>query len=410
MSDLARNALGSLLSGVGDPLDLRPDLMPTRPARGILGVLVRLGAGAPVEAIREALAGELDAEEVACELSACLTADWSATVEGYKATVKGLEREAAARRVKHGALDIVARLDAGETPDQVAGALSDLVAFTRPEAAAEVEPIGANVHELFLGTDSEAVPLGIRAIEPLKVVAGELCVLAARPGVGKSALLGTVALAAARAEWNVLLLSLEMPARQIRQRLLSGLTGVPLPRIMRPEGTELVPLVPQLAALPIGIRDAVGGDTLTVERIGAIVRGYRRRVEGNLVVLVDYLQLIRSRDRFERRHELIGHVCRELKAVALRESVPLIVAAQLNRLVEQRGKDARPVMSDLAESGDIEKNADQIVFVHRAIGESATHLGVAKYRMGACFGADVEYLGERCLFVDRDAVVRDDWQ
>ena len=86
-----------------------------------------------MEAIREALAGEHDAEEVACELSACLTADWSATVEGYKATVKGLEREAAARRVKHGALDIVARLDAGETPDKVAGALSDLVAFTRPD-------------------------------------------------------------------------------------------------------------------------------------------------------------------------------------------------------------------------------------------------------------------------------------
>jgi replicative DNA helicase len=198
-------------------------------------------------------------------------------------------------------------------------------------------------------------------------------------------------------------MSLEMPNLQIRQRLLAAHSGVPLPRIMRPEGTELLPHVDALATLPIGLRDAVGGDTLTVERIGAIVHGYKRKGDTALplLVVVDYLQLVRSRERFERRHELVGHVMRELKAIALREGVPIVVGAQVSRNAEQRGKESRPIMADLAESSDIEKNADKIVLMHRPMGEADTDLIVAKDRMGETFLCDATFVGPLCLFTDR---------
>jgi replicative DNA helicase len=411
MSDLARNALGSLLTGCGDPLSLAPNLLPTRAARGILGVLVRLGPGQSAEVIRDALAGEVDGADLEAELEACYGAEVCFTPEAFNATVRALERERRQQRLKALAGQIVTRIDEGDTPEMLAHVAQELKDLTAPRVGDDVEPIGANVHELFTGSDSVSVPFGLEALAPLRVCPGELCVVASRPGVGKSAMLGNVALAAARADWRVLLLSLEMPAKQLRQRFLSALSGIPLERVMRPQGTELLPHIERMAKLPIGIRDAVGGEVLTVEGVGSSVHAYRRKEpDRNMVVLVDYLQLIRTRDRYERRHELIGHVCRELKAVSLRSNVPVIAAAQLGRMVEQRGKEAEPVMSDLAESGDIEKNADQILFLHRKFGEADTTLKVAKYRMGETFSAHADFDGPHCVFVDRPGITRDEWQ
>jgi replicative DNA helicase len=155
----------------------------------------------------------------------------------------------------------------------------------------------------------------------------------------------------------------------------------------------------------------VGGETLNVERMVAIVHGYRRKHAGDkLLVVVDYLQLVRSRERFERRHELVGHVCRELKAMALREGVPVLAAAQVSRMAEQRGKEARPIMSDLSESSDIEKNADKILLLHRQRGDSQAEIIVAKDRVGETFDADVTFNGPLCLFEDEALTTREEWQ
>jgi replicative DNA helicase len=83
--------------------------------------------------------------------------------------------------------------------------------------------------------------------------------------------------------------------------------------------------------------------------------------------------------------------------------VPVIVAAQLNRAVETRGKEARPQMSDLAESSDIEKNADQILLLHRDRSDSfdAAWVKVEKNRHGATGAEECRYNGPLCLFQDR---------
>jgi len=409
LPDYARKALGSLLTGCGDPHSLPADHLPTRAARAILGVLVRLGTGQPAEVIEHELAGLVDVAELQSELAACMT-DFCMSDSAFKATLASLDRERRSARLKSLALALAAKLDGGEPPESAAQAIADMAEVSRTRVADDVEAIGDNVHELFMSSDATCVPLGLQALSRVKTAVGQMLVIGARPSRGKTAMLGTVALAAAAGGWRVLFLSLEMTAVQIRQRLLAGHGRINLNSILEPRGTELLPAIERLSALPVGIRDAVGGETLNIERLIAIVHGYRRKHPGKLVVMVDYLQLITSRAKFDRRHELVGHVCRELKALALRESVVVVAAAQLSRLAEQRGKEAKPIMSDLSDSSDIEKNADKILFIHRQRGESSTELIMEKDRFGEAFDADVTFNGPLCLFEDDPGTVREDWQ
>ena len=412
MADTARRVLGTLLQGLGDPLAVDPSALPLKPQRAILGVLARVGAGASLDAVKNELAGEVEEAVVEGEVIACMSADTVFSDGAFKALVARLNREKAASTIRLGALELVAKLDEGATPEGVAPLVNRLLEATRPEVGDEVESIGDNAHELFLGNDKASVPTGLNGLADLKIVPGNLTVLAARPGFGKTALLGTMTLAAARGGWRVLFLSLEMPAKQIRQRLLAGFSGIPLHAIMNPQDTSMVPALTEMGQLPIGIRDAVAGDTLTVERIAALVHAYRTKYpDERLAVFVDYLQLVRTRGNHERRHELLGHVCRELKATALREGVPMIVAAQVGRGVEQRGKEAKPQLSDLRESGEIENTADQVLLVHRdSMMDRRALIAVAKYRMGAPFVAEADFDGEVCQFRDPVGFIRDDWQ
>jgi replicative DNA helicase len=82
----------------------------------------------------------------------------------------------------------------------------------------------------------------------------------------------------------------------------------------------------------------------------------------------------------------------------------------VGRGAEQRGKDARPQLSDLRESGDIENTADQVVLMHREMGDRGAAVAVAKNRMGKPFACEVDFLGEFCLFSDPVAITREDWQ
>jgi replicative DNA helicase len=356
-------------------------------------------------------AGRVDQREVEAEYDLAVASDTPYSDGGFADLVGLMRMESQRADLRRVALSVVERIGEGETPEQVAPLVSRMHELTRPRVADEVQAIGDNMHELFTGNDADAVPLGLECLHDLRVVPGNLTVLAARPGGGKTAMLGTITLAASRQGWRCLFFSLEMPGKQIRQRLLSGFARVPLTEVVNPQDASLVPHANRMGELPIGIRDAVAGDTLTVERIVNTVRAYRlRHPNENMAVFVDYLQLVKSREAHDRRHELIGHVCRELKACALRERVPMIVGAQVGRGAEQRGKDAKPQLSDLRESGDIENTADQVVLMHREMGERSAAVAVAKNRMGRPFACDVDFIGELCLFADPVAITRADWQ
>lgn len=105
---------------------------------------------------------------------------------------------------------------------------------------------------------------------------------------------------------------------------------------------------------------------LTILELRAKAR--RMKQEYNIdMVIVDYLQLIRVQENFERRDLEVAYVSRSLKALAKELDIPVVACAQLNRGIEQRGKERRPQLSDLRESGAIEQDADVVIFVHRPI-------------------------------------------
>ena len=205
----------------------------------------------------------------------------------------------------------------------------------------------------------------------------DLIVLAARPGVGKTAMaLNIAANCALRRKLNVAVFSLEMSAVSLVRRLLAAEARINLRRLSRgllSRSTErggraeasdwqrLVEAADHLADAPLWIDDTAGLSVLEL-------RGKARRLameHGLDLVIVDYLQLMASGTRFENRTQEVSAISRGLKAVAKQLDVPLIAVSQLSRNPERRGADARPQLSDLRESGSIEQDADVVIFISR---------------------------------------------
>ncbi|MCA8938223.1 MAG: replicative DNA helicase, partial [Planctomycetes bacterium] len=205
---------------------------------------------------------------------------------------------------------------------------------------------------------------------------GELIVLAARPGHGKTALALNIAehiaISADRREHKksggggCAVFSLEMRASELVSRMLCSLAGVSLRDVRNgnlSQGDEnnLRDATERLAQSPLFIDDSF---TISMAEIRAKCRRLKERYDIECV-MVDYIQLI-SGDSGVDRHELIGRYSRGLKALARELNVPVFALSQLNRQIEQRrGVQQRPMLSDLRESGSIEQDADMVMFIQR---------------------------------------------
>lgn len=193
----------------------------------------------------------------------------------------------------------------------------------------------------------------------------DLIILAARPGVGKTSLLLTMALKAAEKGKLVAVFSLEMSAEQLVQRMISSLSHVDAQKLrignLQEEDLPRVEeAIGHLADLPIYIDDT---PALTPLQLRSKCR--RLHSEHGLdMVYVDYLQLMTSDLRTENRVQEVSYLSRMLKALARELNTPVLTASQLSRAVEQR-QDRRPVLSDLRESGSIEQDADVVMFIYR---------------------------------------------
>lgn len=218
-----------------------------------------------------------------------------------------------------------------------------------------------------------------------------LYVGAARPGQGKTGLMVTIALHNARREGKrVLIFSLEMSAVQLTHRFLSQITGIPVDclisgRLKENEWPIYTNAVEELSTLPITVID------MAAMKIGNVRQLARQEMVKNPYDLLcfDYIQLGEPDSKGERRQVDVGQVSRGLKAIAKEMDVPVFAAAQLNRAMEQRA-DKRPVLSDLREAGDIENDADAVIFIYRpdqyekdSDKQNAAELIVAKHRNGA---------------------------
>lgn len=197
---------------------------------------------------------------------------------------------------------------------------------------------------------------------------GDLIIVAGRPGMGKTAFALCVAMNACMVRREpVVFFSLEMPKEQLANRLLCSEARVDAGKLRtgnlsRDDWPRLAGAAGTLSELPIWLDDTPG---MTLMELRAKTRRLKSE-HGLSLIVIDYLQLMRSGVRNDSREQEISEISRSLKALAKELELPIIALSQLNRGVESRGnKDKRPQISDLRESGAIEQDADTIIFIYR---------------------------------------------
>ncbi|MDQ0068296.1 replicative DNA helicase [Variovorax boronicumulans] len=241
--------------------------------------------------------------------------------------------------------------------------------------------------------------------------AGQLVIIGARPGMGKTAIADTIGVNVALHQGlPVGKFSMEMQNHEGGQRALSNVGRIPLHALRRPErmGDEswsrLTRAVETLRGIPFFSNDKGG---LNINQLRAKARALKRR-HGLKLLIVDYLQLMSGTDPRAPRTYQLEEASRGLKALAKELSVPVIALVQVNRGVEKE-QDPMPRMSDIKDCGAIEQDADIIVFLHRPIVVSPdlspewkhyAKASVAKQRGGRTGLLDLLYVGENTRFAD----------
>jgi replicative DNA helicase len=194
----------------------------------------------------------------------------------------------------------------------------------------------------------------------------ELVVVAARPSMGKTAFCLNVAANAAAESHGVAIFSLEMSKESLVQRMLTATARVDSHRVRQgslrdSDFTQLARAAGLLQTYQIWI-----DDTPSITLLEMRSKARRLKIDNDLkLVIVDYLQLMRSPEYSENRVQEISDISRSLKALARELEIPVIALSQLSRASEQRGGERKPILSDLRDSGAIEQDADLVIFIHR---------------------------------------------
>lgn len=241
----------------------------------------------------------------------------------------------------------------------------------RPIAYATAEAILATERAHRGETEGKPIKTGLidldRKIGGLRQSA--LSIVAARPGMGKTAFGIGLTLAAARAGVSVELVSVEMPARAIANRMLAAVSGLESENLMDGilsdgDAGLLIEAKREIDALPIRVVDSVLTSASAI-RLWCMDIARRRRDTQTLVV-VDYLQLLRAPEHLDgaKKHERVEAISGILRDAAKESGIAICALAQLSRAVETR-TNPRPMLSDLAESGAIEKDATLVMMLHR---------------------------------------------
>lgn len=246
-----------------------------------------------------------------------------------------------------------------------------------------------------------------------------LIIIAARPGMGKTAFaLSAARNAAVLGGKGVAVFSLEMEAVELVTRLISAEAQIPGEKLkngrLEPyEWEQLNHKVSQLNQSKMYIDDT---PSLSMFQLRAKCRRLKAQ-HGIDLVVVDYLQLMKADDSSKagNREQEISYISRSLKSLAKELSIPVIALAQLNREADKRGGSKGPILSDLRESGSIEQDADMVLFIHRpeyygvsetADGQSTRGLAqliVAKHRNGPMGDAWVRFKHEYAAFTNIEA-------
>ena len=218
------------------------------------------------------------------------------------------------------------------------------------------------------GGRASGVPTGFVELDDVTngLHPGQMVIVAARPGVGKSTLaLDFLRSCSIKHQMASVIFSLEMSKSEIVMRLLSAEAKIKLAdmrsgRMSDDDWRRLARRMSEISEAPMYIDDS---PNLTMMEIRAKARRLRQKSELKLIV-VDYLQLMTSGKKFESRQQEVSEFSRSLKLLAKELQVPVVALSQLNRSPEQR-TDKKPMLSDLRESGAIEQDSDIVILLHR---------------------------------------------
>ena len=239
----------------------------------------------------------------------------------------------------------------------------------------------------------------------------DLILIAARPGMGKTAFALNIALHGAKVSGKaVAVFQLEMSKEQLASRFLSSEALIESQKLRTGELEEedwmkIARATKVLAKTQLYVDD---NPAITVAEIKAKCR----RLGDNLgLIVIDYLQLMQSGKRSDNRTQEIAEISRAMKIMAKELNVPVVCLSQLSRAVEQRGGEKRPILSDLRESGAIEQDADIVLFIYRddyynedSEKKNIAEIIVAKNRHGATKTVELQWIGQYTTFTNQDRV------
>ncbi|HEX5017550.1 MAG TPA: replicative DNA helicase [Actinomycetes bacterium] len=385
-------------------------------------ILDLYGRGEPADAITVSSEltkrGELGRVGGAPYLHTLISSVPTAANAGYYARIVS-ERAILRRLVEAGTrITQMGYADTGEVDDVVDRAQAEIYSVTERRTSEDYLPLA----EIMEGTLDEieangsrggtmvGVPTGFTDLDSLTngLHPGQLVVVAARPGLGKSTLGLDFARAASISHGlTSVIFSLEMTRNEITMRLLSAEARVGLHHMRTgslgdDDWTKLARKMSEVASAPLFIDDS---PNMTMMEIRAKCRRLKQRHDLKLVI-VDYLQLMSSGKRVESRQQEVAEFSRALKLLAKELEVPVVALSQLNRGPEQR-TDKKPMLADLRESGSIEQDSDLVLLLHRedAYERESPRAGeadfiVAKHRNGPTATVTVAFQGHYSRFVD----------
>ena len=386
-------------------------------------------SGVPVDALtlKEHLKQSGDIESVGGEAAIDLLAGAVPAVSNVRHYAKIVTENAMLRRLLRVTYEIQATVHTHEAPprelvDIAERSILEVAHDDRRKDFRSIEDLLQveieKLHELSrVGTPITGTPTGFDDLDVITggFQPGNLIILAARPSMGKSALMANFAENAALLHNKpVALFSLEMSEGELAQRFIASqvpIKGDDLRKGKVPESRwpSIITASNRLAASPLYIDDS---SDLSVLDVRAKARRLAQQHDGGLgLVLIDYLQLMRAGGSSDNRVEQIGQISRGLKTLARELEVPVIALSQLNRGVEQR-HDKKPVLSDLRESGSIEQDADLVMFIYRdeyydqeSEREGIADLIIAKHRNGGLATIELTFQKQYPRFL---SIARDD--
>ena len=251
----------------------------------------------------------------------------------------------------------------------------------------------------------------------------DMIVVAARPGMGKTAFVLSMARnVAVDYKHPVAIFSLEMSSIQLVNRLISGEAEIPAEDIRRgnfskSEFEQFFERTKSLSEAPIYIDDT---PALSIFELRAKSRRLKQQ-HGVQLIIIDYLQLMSSGGKGGNREQEISNISRSIKEIAKELEIPIIALSQLSRSVETRGGDKRPMLSDLRDSGAIEQDADIVGFIYRPEyyqltewpdGSPCNNQGeiiIAKHRNGSLKDVRLKFIGKYAKFSDLDGLSQNDF-